>query len=295
MELSGVAFREFITLALDRLHMQHHGPFEAFRLIEEFDQGWNVMTIDRSDGDEAELLEPGVLRQHGLARLSESVVEVGGESSSGKVLGKFFCGLSEACVGVAQPDTIEILCHRALWFGDRHPVVVQNNEELSLQGTGVVEPFHRKSIDDRGVTDEAHDVAAVRVLLAGMVTGEFVTSRHAHSGRDGGAGMPDREEVEWTFVRFGESRHASSLPQLAEHVVSASQKLVGVALMSDIEKQSVVPEIEDVVHRDREFHHAEVRRKMSTGLRDLVADCESDFRSKFLELFERELLQVGGA
>ena len=75
--------------------------------------------------------------------------------------------------------------------------------------------------------------------------------------------------------------------------MSAGEELVGVALVADVEQKSVMTEIKDVVHGDREFDHSEVRCEMATGLGDLVADCKPDFRSELLKLFKRELLQIG--
>ena len=62
------------------------------------------------------------------------------------------------------------------------------------------------------------------------------------------------------------------------------RSLWGVALVADVEQQSVVTEIEDVMHRDGQFDHPEIRSEMSTGLGDLIADREPNFRSQLVKL-----------
>ena len=49
---------------------------------------------------------------------------------------------------MGDTDAVEVLRHGALWFGDAHPVVVEDDEHLSVQETGVVEAFHCDAVDD---------------------------------------------------------------------------------------------------------------------------------------------------
>ena len=46
----------------------------------------------------------------------------------------------------------------------------------------------------------------------------------------------------------------------------AREQLVDVGLMADVEEEVVLRRSEDVVHGDGQFHHAEVRPQVTTGL-----------------------------
>ena len=131
MECRRVTLREGISLALDRLDVQHHRAIESRRLVEEVDQRRDVVPVDRADGDEVEFLEPGIFRDQRFTHLAHAVIEIREGLAAGDVLGDFLGRLFEATVGVAQSNTIEVGGHGALWLRDRHAVVVEDHEELS--------------------------------------------------------------------------------------------------------------------------------------------------------------------
>ena len=67
-----------------------------------------------------------------------------------------------------------------------------------------------------------------------------------------------------------------------------------VALVADVEEESVVSEVEDVVQRDRQLNDTEIRREVTAGLHDLAGDRFTNLRRKRLELVDRQRLDVGG-
>ena len=292
MEASRVAFGEAVPLAFDRLDVQDHRTIEVGRFVEELDQGRDVVSVDGTDRDEIELLEPGVLGNHRLAHLTHPVIELGQRPPAGNVSGDLLGGLLEASVGMAQPHPIEVGGHGALGLRDRHAVVVEDHQELTPQGAGVVEPLHRQAVDDRGVADQGDRATAIRVVRRPPLTIERVASGHAHRRGDAGAGVADGEEVVVAFTGFRETGHALASSKTIQHRQPAGQQLVGVALVTDVEQQTIVPEVEDVVHRDRKLDHTEIRREVSAALSDLVADGEPDLRRELGQLVDRQGLEV---
>ena len=71
-------------------------------------------------------------------------------------------------------------------------------------------------------------------------------------------------------------------------------RVCGVALVSDVEEESVVSEVEDVVERDCEFDDAEVWREVAAGHSDLVDDGGADVLRELCEAFDGERLEVCG-
>ena len=67
-----------------------------------------------------------------------------------------------------------------------------------------------------------------------------------------------------------------------------------VALMTNIPQQSIMTEVKDVMHGDGQIDHAEIRRKVAARLCNLVANGLANFRGQLRQLFDGELLKVGG-
>jgi hypothetical protein len=51
---------------------------------------------------------------------------------------------------------------------------------------------------------------------------------------------------------------------------------MNVSLVADVEKDSVCRRIEDAVKGDSEFHHAEIRAKVTAGLREGLDEALAD-------------------
>jgi hypothetical protein len=148
VKLGGVTLGRLEPLALDRLDVEHHRTVELASLGEELDQGRDAVPVDRSDGDEPEVLEPGALGDHRLGRLTHLVVGLVENRAARHMLQNTLGATLEVAVDVAQTEPVEILRHSALRARDRHAVVVEHDQELTLERTGVVQALHRDAVDD---------------------------------------------------------------------------------------------------------------------------------------------------
>ena len=104
--------------------------------------------------------------------------------------------------------------------------------------------------------------------------------------------MSYREEIEITFSGFREAGHAAAGAKAIEHSEPAGQEFMGVALVADVKEQPIVSEIEDVVHRDGQFDHAQIRREVSAALPDLVADRPTDLGGQLWETADGDSLEI---
>lgn len=195
MEGCCVLFCVVEAFAFDGFDVEDHRSVEVSCFSEELDELWEVVAVDRADGDEAQVFEPvavvccawflrfDALGDHGLCCFACAVVCVCEDAAAREVLEDFACVLFEVCVHVAEAYAVEVLCERALWFGDAHAVVVEDDEHLTFERAGVVESFHGEAVDDGGVADECDDSSSVWVCawVEGFVV-ERVSACHADGG-----------------------------------------------------------------------------------------------------------------
>ena len=83
----------------------------------------------------------------------------------------------------------------------------------------------------------------------------------------------------YALVRLREPGDAAELPQRRKRFPSPGQDLVHIALMADIEYESVFFGVIYPVDRDRELHRAEIRRQMPAGLREIFDQKRTKFRT----------------
>ena len=91
--------------------------------------------------------------------------------------------------------------------------------------------------------------------------------------------MRRAEGVVFALGAAGEAGKPVFLAQRADAVAPAGQDLVRIALMADIPDQPVIRRVEDVVHGDRQFDHAETGAEMSAGVRHGVDHLGAQFRA----------------
>ena len=240
------------------------------------------------------MLEPCVIAEETLAALADAVVEIARKAPARDVFRDLLSSLLEFAVGVRQAHSVEILRHRALRLGDAHAVVVEHDQELPVQGACAVQAFHREAVDDRRIADHGHDAAARGVLVRPALAIERVAARHAHGGADGRTGVAHAEEVVGALDGCREPGHATALAQLGQKMLATREQLVRVALMADVKEQSIVSEVEHVVHGHGQFDHAEVRREVATAARHLIADRGADLGAELLKLGDAQASEVCG-
>ena len=165
MERRGIALGEAVSLALDRVYVQHHRAVHLLDLQQHVDQRGQVVAVDRSHRQQPELLEPRVLGHCIFGYLAEAVIHLADQRPAGQmpdnVLG---CAFHLAVSGV-DADTIEIGGQRTLGVSDRHAVIVEDDKELAFEGAGVVHALHRHAVDDRRIADQGDHAAPLGVGL----------------------------------------------------------------------------------------------------------------------------------
>ena len=82
------------------------------------------------------------------------------------------------CVKTPRHQLREVLIQSPNRRADGHVVVVQDDEQIALAGTGVVHCFVSHAGGERAIADDRHGLALASCLFGG--------NGHAESGRDAG-------------------------------------------------------------------------------------------------------------
>ena len=173
-------------------------------------------------------------------------------------------------IAVVQPEGVEQIgfggaarfaqsgqrsVHAAEVLGDRHLVVVDDDDQVAALFGGVVQPLEGDGRAERAVADDGDHVAdAATVEAAHHVAGLGQTAGQ----RDRGAGVPEHELVVFALLGVRETGHLVIPVGIQIGLGAAGEHLVHVALVRDVEDDAVAGRVEDAVNRHGELDHPQV-------------------------------------
>ena len=119
-------------------------------------------------------------------------------------------------------------------------------------------------------------------------------ARHAERGGQRRAGVARAVTI---MLALGAQREAVQAVRRADGVkavLAAGQQLVDVALVAHVPDKFVLGRGEDVVQREGQFDHAEVRAEMAAVLGQLADQLRADLLRQLVQLLQRQFFDVGG-
>ena len=275
------------ALALDGGAVDDHGTASGQRLAQGASDRAYVVSVDHADVGEVELLPPQSRGPEGLERLLDvrpEALERGADADGqlGQPLLELLAGPPE--LGV-QPDPVEIARERAHVGRDRHPVVVEHDDDRSPLAAGLVD---RLEGDASGHGAIAHNRHHVPVLA--------VPAKHRLLDPDGipdrGRGVARAHDVVLGFVHGAEWRQPAVLADRLQAVAAPGEDLVGIGLVADIPQDLVARRIEHRVQRHGDLARTQVGSEVAADLTDRVDDVLADLLGQELELVVAQRMQV---
>jgi hypothetical protein len=132
--------------------------------------------------------------------------------------------------GQRQPR--QIGAHRAGWRGNRHVVVVEDDDQPRIHARRHCSSPHRpcRPTSRRRRSPTRHGWCGLQIARHG----------HAKTGGDRRRGMGRAERVIFAFGALGEARQPAALAKRADAVAPSGQDLVRIALVPDIPDQPVI-------------------------------------------------------
>ena len=179
----------------------------------------------------------------------------------------------------------QVFFQRAYVRVDRHPVVVQDHQQIGIGRPGVVQSFESQPPGQRSVADHSHRMPPLAA--------QGRRRRDAQRRRNGGRGMPSPERVVSALLHLRESAQPVQLAVHPETVAAAGDDLVGIGLMAHVPDQLVVRRIEHVMQRGGQLDDAETRSQMAGIQRELLDDEPTQLVAVADQFLLRKFPQIG--
>ena len=271
------------ALAFGGHHMQELRAVQLPDVLQGFNQQWQIVAINGADVVEAQFLEQRARGNHALE------VFFGFLRQRHQVWGAFqhfLAAVPNLVVGSAGQQLGKIVGQPAHVAGDRHVIIVQDNQHIGVQVAGVVQGL-KGHTGGHGAVANHRNALAPGILHAGC-------NGHAQCGADGGAGVANTEGVVFTFRPFREPGQAILAADAAHLFPAPGQDLVGVGLVAYIPDQPIFGGIEDIVQGDGQFQNAQAGTKVAAGLADRPEQESPEFSGQLWKIFLGQGAQLGG-
>ncbi|OIQ76394.1 hypothetical protein GALL_419200 [mine drainage metagenome] len=247
------------------------------------DQHVKVVAVDGADIVEAEFLEQGARRDHALDMFLGAFCQL---QDGWRHAQHLFCAAAHGVVHAAGQQPGQVIVERPDRGRDRHVVVVEDDQQIGIHGARVVECLKGHARRHRAIADDGYG--------AGIRTGLLGSHGHAERRGDGGAGMAGAKGVVCAFRPSREAGDAAFPAQPGHAAAAPRQDLVRVGLVAYVPDQAVIRGVEHVVQRNGEFHHPQVGRQMSSGLRYAFDEKGAQLRGQLRQLPALQQAQLGG-
>ncbi len=222
--LLGIRRRQREALPLLRDHVHYARPLERLHDLEGLHHLPDVVTIDRPEVAEAELLEQHSRRPEILDALLHGLGEVHELLAADNVGDRFdqrLHALPDPHRDGARDDGAQVLVDGPDIGGDRHAVVVQDHDDVAAGMARVVHGFVWEPAGEGAVAHHRNHLE----LLAHQVA----RRRDAVGGGESGSRVPSPELIVRTLTAPQEPGQAARLAQGGQTLVAPGEDLPGVA------------------------------------------------------------------
>ena len=281
-----LVLRRRVALPLLRDDVDEDGSVVILVLLEDVDQRLQIVTVVGAEVFEAELLEEGAGDHHVLQQL----LHVGGElveldaderNAIHHALGQIF-GL---VVALAFDDLVQVAADSSDIRGDRHVVVVEDEEEFAFEMAGLIQALEGQTAGERSVSDHGHDA----IVLLAEIAGHGDTECRG----DGSGGVAGVEDVVLRLLALAESGDAIVLADGVEAIAASGNQFVRIALMPGVENELVARRVEYVVQGQGQLDDAQIAAEVAADRRDHFDDAFSNLLRQLRELLAVQFAQIG--
>ena len=270
------------ALTLLRHHMQQHRLAQVTRPAQHLFQLLLIVPVHRTDVVKAHIVEH-VVRQDKILHMFLHMVQH--LIQSARLADGIAVKLLEVQIARLHALLGQQRCHAADVFVDGHAVIIEHDDHRLAALPGIRQALVCQAAGQCAVTDEGDDV----------IVRPRECTRPGHAQRDGDrrGGVAGHKRIVHALIRLRKPGNAAELPQRGKRFAPSGQDLVHIALMTDVEHESVLFGAIYPVNRNRELHCAEIRRQMPAGFRKILDQKRTKFRTQCRNFFRRQRLQVG--
>ena len=182
-----------------------------------------------------------------------------------------------------QPLPGQVVGHTAYILGDRHAVVIEDDQQLLAALSGVGQPLVGQPAGEGTVPDQGQHLIVLPQLGPGP--------GHAQSHGHGVGGVSGHKGVVDALAGLGKAGDAAELPQMGHLLPPSGEDLMHIALVAHIKDQPVPGGVEHPVDGHGQLHRAKVGGQMPAGAGDIVDQLLPQPGAQLLRLAVSELGQ----
>ncbi len=277
-----IGLGQLIALPLARHHMQELRTGKAANVLKRGNQRVQVVTVDRPDVVESELLEHGAGNDHALGMLLQLARQFEHRRKMTQHLAaRLLGGGVELAAHQARQIPVQCTDRRR----DRHVIVVQDHQQAHVfRHAGVVQCLERHAGRHGAIADDRDRVS----ILAAIAR----CHRHAQCGGNRGRRMRGPERVVGRFDTARKPRDAGGLPQAAHRLAASGQDLVRIGLVPHVPHDPVFGRLKHVMQCDRQFDRTQIGTQVPAGPRNGFEQEGTQFFRQNLQLAAVKLPKV---
>ena len=265
--------------------VEQHRMVHRLEKLECFDQQRKIMSVDRPEVFQPELLKENGGPQHALGRFFGPTHHFD-RSFPTYALDEPGRTVVQVLVVLVRHDAVQITGDGAHVEVDRPLIVVEHDDQTPCLLGNVVEGLERDSVGKGGVAGHGDHV----LVTAGHIP------RHCHAQGRGkrGSRMPGAVAVVLAFRAQHEPVQPPGLADGFKAVEAPGEQLVNVSLVADVKEDLVGRCVKDGMKGQCEFHHAQVGAQVATGLGKGLDQDGPNLIRQFGHFCGLQPLEIGG-
>ena len=244
-------------MAFFRDHMDRNRTGGNFAdLLKMFDQGRQIVSVDRSDVFEPHLFEEDTGDQQVFCQLLDSPDQMDEMRSERQLPQDILHMRFQAVVASSGNEAGQMRGYGPDAFGNGHLVVVDDQDEVAVEFPDIVQGLEGDTVSERAVSHDGNDLC--------VASDPFICGGKTHGRGEGGSGVSRHKSVVLRLRGLLESREPPVLPDRMKIPVPPRQHLMRIRLMPHIPDDRIRRAVEHSVQRHGQLDHAEVRSQVSS-------------------------------
>ncbi len=231
VELIGAFLGRLIALALFRQHVYHNRSVNLFGSLQNIQQALQIMTINRSQISKAQLFKNRSRHHQVLYAAFQAADSLQHITAEFHIFEPALNIIFNFVIGFACTQLVQIFTHRAHVFGNRHFVIVEHNNHILMQHTGVIQRFESHTAGHGAVTDNSYDIIILTLQVAG--------AGHAKRCRNRRTGMTSTEGIVLAFATLREAGKTAVLAQRRKLLPASGNNFMDIGLMTYVENNLI--------------------------------------------------------
>ena len=260
VKLIGAFLGRLVALALFRQHVYHNRSVNLFGSLQNIQQALQIVSVNRSQISKTKLFKNRSRHHQILYAAFQAAYSLQHITAEFHIFEPALNIIFNFIIGFACTQLVKIFAHRTHVFGNRHFVIVEHNNHILMQHTGVVQRLKSHAAGHRAVADNGYDIIILTLQVAG--------AGHAQSSGNRCTGMTGTEGIMLAFAALRKAGKTAVLAQRRKLLPASGNNFMDIGLMTYVENNLIFRRIENLMQGQSQLYHAQVRRQMAAGVRN---------------------------